>query len=291
MSTIALVTTCKGRLHHLKTTLPQWIEAKPDQIVVVDYGCPDGTAAWASENYPSVSLVSVNDDPGFSAARARNLGEKAVDCEWLVFVDADIEMSPGWLEHVRSNLKTGCYYIASREARKLRPDLTGTVVCETKYFDQIGGYDELYRGWGYEDTDLYARLEELAGLSRCVYQAGDLIPIPHGDEERIKFQKDFDKEINAALNRYYFEAKRKIIAITQENLGLGARKQLYSTLEAIVRRRRVFRRAAPNSLTANIEQVIEGASIVLKIANRRRYWVLGPRKIRVACEVKKHHLG
>ena len=43
-------------------------------MIVVDYGCPDGTEAWVKQNFPEVKVVKVEDDPGFSISRARNLG-------------------------------------------------------------------------------------------------------------------------------------------------------------------------------------------------------------------------
>ena len=72
---IAFVVTCKGRLHHLKETLPLIVKQEPDEIVVVDYGCPDGTAAWVAVNFPRVKIVQF-DSPSFNVSHARNLGRR-----------------------------------------------------------------------------------------------------------------------------------------------------------------------------------------------------------------------
>ena len=72
MTTIACVITCKGRLHHLKQTLPLIVAMGTSEVIVVDYGCPDGTGDWVEANFPGVTVVRVDDDPGFSPARSRN---------------------------------------------------------------------------------------------------------------------------------------------------------------------------------------------------------------------------
>ena len=77
MSTIAFVTTCKGRLHHIRQTLPRFLAEKPDEVIVVDYGCPDMAGDWVEENHPAAKVVRVTDDPEFCAARARNMGGRA----------------------------------------------------------------------------------------------------------------------------------------------------------------------------------------------------------------------
>ena len=67
--TIAFVTTCKGRLHHVRETLPLIAQQAPDEIIVVDYGCPDRVGDWVTANVPQARVVRVDDDPGFSLAR------------------------------------------------------------------------------------------------------------------------------------------------------------------------------------------------------------------------------
>ena len=93
MNTIALITTCKGRLHHLRETLPLMASQGADEIVVVDYGCPDGAGDWVEREFPGVRVVRVDDDPGFCLPRARNAGARASSARWLAFVDADVKLA------------------------------------------------------------------------------------------------------------------------------------------------------------------------------------------------------
>jgi len=73
----------------------------PHQIVVVDDGSRDSTVsvvqAWSRETGVDVKLIQqVNAGPG----AARNFGLKAVDAQWVSFLDADDAWAPAKLESV-----------------------------------------------------------------------------------------------------------------------------------------------------------------------------------------------
>jgi hypothetical protein len=40
---LSIVTTCKGRLHHLRRSLPGFLAQPDTQVIVVDYDCPEDT--------------------------------------------------------------------------------------------------------------------------------------------------------------------------------------------------------------------------------------------------------
>jgi hypothetical protein len=60
MTSVAIITTCKGRLAFLKQTLPLMV-ATGFPVTVVDYDCPEGTGDWVAANFPDVNLVRVKD--------------------------------------------------------------------------------------------------------------------------------------------------------------------------------------------------------------------------------------
>jgi glycosyltransferase involved in cell wall biosynthesis len=140
---IAFVLTCKGRLHHLKETLPLIVRQEPDEIIVVDYGCPDGTAAWVAVNFPRVKIVQF-DSQSFNISHARNLGAKAVQSVWLCFIDADIKIASGWLEWLRHNMRPKAFYRSDTFIN----GTTGTMVCLRSDFESVGGYDEVFTTYG-----------------------------------------------------------------------------------------------------------------------------------------------
>ena len=67
---ISVITTCKGRMHHLEEALPTWLaqEGGNYEIIVVDYGDPDKSADYVEElNDPRVRAVR-HEAEGFNLA-------------------------------------------------------------------------------------------------------------------------------------------------------------------------------------------------------------------------------
>jgi glycosyltransferase involved in cell wall biosynthesis len=73
-------------------------ENVPTELVIVANACTDETqtvvARWA-ERLPMPTRCVVEDEPGLSVARNRAIAEAGADR--MVFLDDDIQLSPGWL--------------------------------------------------------------------------------------------------------------------------------------------------------------------------------------------------
>lgn len=231
MTDVAFVTTCKGRLHHIQQTLPLMMAASPAQIVVVDYGCPQGAGDWVASNYPEVTVVRVDDDPGFCLPRARNLGAQKTGASWLCFIDADVKVTPGWTQWMAENLDSRCFYRAGMVNGERIKDTWGTVLCPRKAFADVGGYDEAFGGWGGEDDDLYERLK-LRGYTESSYPAQFVDAISHDDRERTLFHDIKDKELHHFVNRFYAEAKLDLMKIIGRELPLADRLSVMKKIKA-----------------------------------------------------------
>ena len=235
MPDIAFVTTCKGRMRHIQRTLPSLVEQSPDEIVVVDYGCPDGVGDWVADNYPDIAVVRVNDDPGFCVARARNRGAQNVKSTWICFIDADVQAKPGWVEWMRNHLDTRFFYQAGARDGVRDKETWGTFLCAREAFEQVEGYDEVFRGWGGEDEDIYSRLR-ISGLAAMSYPARFAAPIRHGETERLRYYDIKDRNIHYFINRLYSEAKLRIMTFRGSNdqLPLPTRTDLMNKVKETV---------------------------------------------------------
>ena len=111
VSALTAITTCKGRLAHLKETLPTLCAAAGLDVVLVDYDCPEGAGAWAEAAHPDVRVVKVRDRPLFNLSEARNLGAAAADTDWLVFLDADVGVTADFAREVEARLKPQTYFL------------------------------------------------------------------------------------------------------------------------------------------------------------------------------------
>jgi hypothetical protein len=161
---ISAITTCKARLEHLKQTLPTLL-AMGMEVVVVDYDCPDRAGAWVRDNCPQARVVEVSDRPYFSPSTARNRGAAAAG-EWLVFLDADVSAAPAFVAAVRGLIQPDVFLIADPRPR----GLWDALVVARRDFDAVGGYDEVFEGWGDEDVELTARLA-IGGVRQASFPA------------------------------------------------------------------------------------------------------------------------
>jgi glycosyltransferase involved in cell wall biosynthesis len=228
----SLITTCKGRLLHLKKTLPKMVAQGFHEVIVVDYDCPQKTSDWVSSNYPSVTLAKVKDEPLFNISRARNIGAKHSVGDVLCFVDADIEIANGFLEWFTTNFTQKKFYVL--EPQKLRQGderlkgLYGLVACTREQFEAIGGYDEIIAGWGGEDLDLYWRFKK-AGFDAKLFPielVNDIIS--HADSLRTSYYAQ-DKETSDLVAGYYIAAKYKIQTLLPViNMSQDMKESLYN---------------------------------------------------------------
>jgi glycosyltransferase involved in cell wall biosynthesis len=223
MTGLCFITTCMGRLAFLRQTLGAMAGQTDSSCVVVDYSCPEGCGAWVADAYPQVRVVREVGQTTFNLCRARNLGARAADAPWLCFCDADVLPVPSFAAAVAPLLAAGHYY---------RPDaqddqgLWGTFLCARADFERVGGYDEVYQGWGEEEVDLYTALG-LAGVRPGRFPAALLRHLPHGDAERVRYCDNKDHWFNGAINRLYRLIKFDLMRLRGKVVPREVREEVY----------------------------------------------------------------
>jgi glycosyltransferase involved in cell wall biosynthesis len=220
---LCLITTCKGRLAHLQQSLPAAAAQPSSSCLVVDYSCPESCGDWVERHYPAVQVVRVPGQPGFNISQARNVGAAAANAPWLCFFDADVVLSPQFVESILPGLTEGRFYVA--QPRK--QGLTGTMVCSRSDFAQVGGYDEVYAGWGDEDVDLYDHFL-MRGLKQGSFPQHLLGLIEHGDDLRLRFQAVPLLPISHARNMLYRLAKFDLMRLLGRELSEPERRGLHA---------------------------------------------------------------
>lgn len=72
-------------------------------IAMIDNDSADGTVEFVRQNYPMVSVVENNKNPGF--AKANNQAIRLFKSPYLVFCNPDIILEPDWLEKVMAEVE------------------------------------------------------------------------------------------------------------------------------------------------------------------------------------------
>ena len=228
--TFDIVITCKGRLEHLKQTLPLAV-AQPDaQVFVVDYSCPDNSGDWVEANYPSVKVVRVPGREHYNRSESRNAGARAGDSPWLLFMDADILAHHRFVDELFERLEPNASY--HEDAPKMT-DRTGTFACQRSVFESLGGYDETMSDWGAEDIDLHRNLRH-AGVRKQPYDHRLLVPIAHEDEMRTRFHQEQDIALSNLANTLYSSVRRDVESMTGQTLPEQAKQTMYRSVRTVI---------------------------------------------------------
>jgi len=230
MDGLTYITTCKGRLEHIKQTLPK-IAGQPNvQCVVVDYSCPENTGDWVASHFPQVKLVRVIGKEDFNASCARNLGAQAATTRWLGFFDADVILAPDFAANVIPSLEQGYFYRASQ----ITLQTWGSLICCQNDFAAIGGYDEAFVGWGGEDDDLLIRLGAM-GCKPASFSNTLLNEIAHDDDARVRFHEIKDRRVQCQINQIYIQAKMDLLRLSSNSsLPLETRQALFGEVRHTV---------------------------------------------------------
>lgn len=205
---VSIIVPCKGRLDQLRECLPSWRgqTEKNIEIIVVDYGCPDGTHDYvASLGNKSIHCHKEQARPGeWNLNKARNAGYPHAKAEVLLFLDADTVLAPGFVKDA----------LALLDANTFLTGLTsepwngcGCLMVRKKDFVWVRGYNELMEGWGYDDIDMYNRLEG-SGLGHAYFDPSLISNNPHAPETRNRFHGNEDQYATLHRNKEISDSGR-----------------------------------------------------------------------------------
>jgi glycosyltransferase involved in cell wall biosynthesis len=175
--TVSVVIATKDRARYVERALAalQGQEgAPPFEIIVVDNGSTDDTARLVERCAISApSPIRLLYEPEPNRAKARNRALQAAAGEIVAFCDDDVALPSGWIAaHARAHRETDCVIngpilnVRSYEERP-KPSLanysraflcTCNASVPRRALERVGGFDELFDLYGWEDTELGVRL-------------------------------------------------------------------------------------------------------------------------------------
>ncbi|MGH2524060.1 MAG: glycosyltransferase family 2 protein, partial [Anaerolineales bacterium] len=75
------------------------------EIILVDNGSTDGSAAWVGEHFPAVRLIANARNMGFAAAN--NQGIRVAQGEYVALLNNDTWVEPDWLAELVQAIESG----------------------------------------------------------------------------------------------------------------------------------------------------------------------------------------
>ncbi|HKK72601.1 MAG TPA: glycosyltransferase [Candidatus Krumholzibacteria bacterium] len=178
----------------LEALADQWLpDAVEWEVVVVDDGSDDegATDAVLEDLAARIPLVEAGCGRNEGRARARNRGWRAARGRWILFLDDDIVLRSGALvahveaQRAREGVHLGTVvtapeivdsalfdYLDTRGVAKCPPAsevpsrylLTQNVSIPRAALERVGGFDEDFGAYGFEDMEIAFRLEDHAGM-------------------------------------------------------------------------------------------------------------------------------
>lgn len=228
-ATVSIVIPLYNQLEYTKLCLEslQGTLNEPVEIILVDNASTDGTADYL-KILSQVMVISNNENLGF--AGACNQGIRAAGGEWVVVLNNDVIISPGWLQGmldaanywklhiVTPAIREGEFAydiivyareLTSRMKRVIRKGRANGIcfMAHRSVFDAIGLFDEKFRIGQYEDKDFFLRAAR-AGFALGTVGSAFLHHFGSVTQNSIKIAREVKPY--ALENKAYFIRKWKL---------------------------------------------------------------------------------
>lgn len=185
-----MLVTTYNRAPLLRVSLERLCElTMPDEVLVVDDGSQDETAAVVTEfanRLPMTYIYNHNPEPSI-CSMARNIGVKHALHEWIATSEPELFFLTDVLaqfealhpEHPSQVISAGHVYFApadwnpSTEPPQGAQEAVGWVapyaaLWYRPWLEAVGGWDEGFPGpWGWDDTDLLSRVR-ISGIGQYI---------------------------------------------------------------------------------------------------------------------------
>lgn len=218
MMSITIVCAVMNRSDMLKISLMSWLKYKEvSRIIVVDWSSSDLSDDFIKFIYfldNRIEIKRVDGEDTFHIASAYNLAVSLVDTEYILKLDVDYVLNPYFNFFDNNRLGPKEFFTGDWRWHSLDNNLgflkflNGLLYIKTADFKAVGGYDERFVGYGYEDTDLYNRLEK-HGLTHRFICVKDITVYhnPHSDAKRVEnyVEKDLKKAMSKNMSKHYDE--------------------------------------------------------------------------------------
>jgi len=179
-----------NRNDHLAQTIQQWLHRDwVEQVVVVDWSSSIPVAETLRDvPKDKISIIRAEGEEHWILSYAYNLGVSHAKCDQILKIDADCFVSDHLITQNHPDERTFC------KGEPVGPPsgpgfdrakwaVLGQCFFTRAAFESVNGYNELLRGYGYDDVDFYFRLKA-KGFS-CEKIDSDLFTfIDHSDDDR-----------------------------------------------------------------------------------------------------------
>ncbi|MEX0929553.1 MAG: glycosyltransferase family 2 protein [Balneolales bacterium] len=104
MKFFSIIIVSWNALHHLKRYLPSVHQySSAAEIIIADNASADESATWVRDHYPDIRIVTLDKNYGYCGGN--NRAASHARGEVLLFLNNDVEVTPGWLQPIEAMFK------------------------------------------------------------------------------------------------------------------------------------------------------------------------------------------
>lgn len=237
---LCFITVVMNRLHHLEQTLPNNLKdnsLNTTHFLVLDYNSDDGLQQYVFNNYRDeiksgrLRYRRYADAKYFSHSHSRNLAVKLTDATYICNVDADNFTGAHFDEYLMGQFGQHPRVVISALSNPLNNyGAFGRMATRRSDFIDVGGYDEAFEGYGFEDYDLVSRLEQ-SGLEKVLIEDPQFLnTVSHDNNDRVAREWTNDQlhllyrqQVNDSVQvlLYLFKDKTMHYGVVNEDFAAG----------------------------------------------------------------------
>ena len=206
--TISLICAVKNRTDMLKISIQSWVIYKNiKEYIIVDWSS-DEDISFLSKIDDRIKVIRVENEKNFSLTKSYNLAIKNSVGDLIIKMDSDYIFNPYYNFFERYKIQKKEFLTGNWKDYNLDNDmgflryLNGFLYIHRENLIKTDCYNELMQNYGYDDCDLYTRLNKI-GLERGYLSHAEpcIIHMPHSDS--IRSANYNEKNIIKSLNHNY----------------------------------------------------------------------------------------
>lgn len=208
---ISIVTACMNRNSNLLKAVQTWIELEEvDEILIVDWSSEKSVYCDLQKSGlldPRVKVVRVEQQPRWVLTYAFNIGFRLAAYDTILKADADIIISKDFF--TKNQLDQNQFITGDwRVAEKNQEHINGFFYIHHNDLLKANGFNEFIDTYGWDDDDLYSRLEHL-DVSRKRVDPKSIFHLHHEDAQRVCVDETDSRNAIDELSRNTFYQIRK----------------------------------------------------------------------------------
>lgn len=190
---VSVICAVKDREKQLRIALSSWLNFEEiNEIIIVDWSSTNPIEKLSLID-DRIKIIRVENEKYFNISKSYNLALKYATNSLILKMDADYVLNPYYNFFDIYNIEKNQFLVGHYSDKVFDNNcgfleyLSGFIFTYKKNIMDVGGYNESFEDYGYDDCDLYNRLSA-AGLERIYinHNCVSIFHTPHSDQERYK---------------------------------------------------------------------------------------------------------